>query len=344
MTQQHGGNISQHQDILDFSASINPLGITESVKNAILENISDVGSYPDPYCTELREKLAEHEGVSAENIVCGNGADDLIFRIVHAIKPRKALVCAPTFSEYGRALAEVGCEICEHFLNEKDGFKVTESFLDSLDNTLDICFICTPNNPTGQLIPRDILEAIVRKCSENSTILVCDECFLGFVEGAEKYSLVNFTNENCMILKAFTKLYAMAGLRLGYAVCGSSQIAEAVQNSGQFWSVSALAQKAGIAALDESGYVRRTRTHIAGERRFLAAELRSLGVKVYDSAANFLLFKSDAGLAEKMLAEGVLIRDCSNFSGLTDGFYRIAIRTHEENTQLIAALGRCING
>lgn len=344
MIQQHGGNIYGYENILDFSANINPLGIPESVKKAIAESIADAEKYPDPYCAELRKKLAEHEGLSAENIVCGNGADDLIFRIVHAFKPRKAIVCAPAFSEYSRALSEADCKIIEHQLSEQNSFDVTESILDALDSSFDICFVCTPNNPTGRLIAPEILQALAQKCSENGTILVCDECFLDFVTECKKYSLRRFLNRNTIILKAFTKLYAIPGIRLGCAICGDASAAEKIQLSGQFWSVSSIAQKAGTAALDEEKYVRETVEYIAAEQQYLTAELNSLGVKLYNGAANFLFFRSVSGLAEKLLAEGILIRDCSNFSGLTEGFYRIAVRTHSENKQLISALRRCING
>lgn len=344
MIQLHGGNVSQLRDVLDFSANINPLGVPESVKEAVIGSASDIEKYPDPYCSELRNSLAAHEKTGYENTICGNGADDLIFRIVHAFKPKKALVCAPTFTEYSRALAEGGCEVCEHILAENGGFAMDECFLAQLDGGFDMCFVCTPNNPTGRLIAPKMLGKLARKCAENGTVLVCDECFLGFVEEGERFTLANFINEKCIILKAFTKLYAMAGIRLGYAVCGSSSAVEMIQKSGQFWSVSALAQTAGIAALSEEGYVCETRAYVTEERRFLAAEMSALGVKVFPSDANFLLFKSDAGLAEKMLAEGILIRDCSNFSGLTDGFYRVAVRTRDENIRLISALGRCVNG
>lgn len=344
MIQQHGGNIGQLRDILDFSANINPLGAPESVKRAIAESIDCAEKYPDPYCAEFRGKLAVHENISAENIVCGNGADDLIFRIIHAFKPKKAMVCAPTFTEYSRALAEVGCEVLEHILAESRDFELGEDILPKLDSSLDMCFICTPNNPSGRLAAPEILANIAEKCRDNNVILVCDECFMGFVEDSESYSLRQFLNENCIILKAFTKLFAMAGIRLGYAVCGSLHIAEMIQQSGQFWSVSALAQTAGIAALDETDYVRKTVRYITEERRFLAAELAKIGVKVYSGTANFLLFKSRTGLAEELLSQGILIRDCTNFSGLTEGFYRVAVRTHEENIRLITALRRCLNG
>lgn len=344
MIQQHGGNIEQLRGILDFSANINPLGAPESVKRAIAENITDIEKYPDPYCCQLRTKLAEYEGISADNIVCGNGADDLIFRIVHALKPCKALIFAPTFSEYSRALYEVGCNVCVHILSEENGFELGRDILPKLDISLDMCFICTPNNPTGRLIEPEILENIAAKCRENDIILVSDECFLDLISDSESYSLRRHFSESCIILKAFTKFFAIPGIRLGYALCGSSKLAESIQKNGQFWSVSSLAQAAGIASLDEADYVRRTREYIAAERSFLAAELIRLGVNVYDGAANFLLFRSRSGLAEELLAERILIRDCQSFSGLTDGYYRVAVRTHEENIRLISALGRCLNG
>lgn len=344
MIQQHGGNIGQLKDILDFSANINPLGTPDSVKKAILGSIADIEKYPDPYCRELRGKLSKHESISADNIVCGNGADDLIFRIVHALRPKKTMVCAPTFSEYSRALTEADCEICEHILTEDSGFDLDRDILPKLDSSLDMCFICNPNNPTGRLIAPEILESVAAKCSDSGIVLVCDECFIDFVSSGGRYSLQSFMNDSCIILKAFTKLFAMPDIRLGYAVCGSSALAERIQQSGQFWSVSNLAQRAGTAALDEAEYVLKTREYMAYERRFLSAELSSLGVKVFDGAANFLLFKSRKGLAEELLAEGILIRDCSNFRGLSEGFYRVAVRTHEENIRLLNAMRRCLNG
>ena len=167
---------------------------------------------------------------------------------------------------------------------------------------------------------------------------------MGFVENSENYTLCNFINDNCIILKAFTKLYAMPGIRLGYAICGSPSVAEKISSCGQFWSVSSLAQAAGSAALDEIGYTEKTVEYIAYERRFMPDELTDIGIKVFDSAADFLLLKSCTDLYEKMLREGFLIRRCGNFSGLTDDFYRIAIRTHDENKKFISAVRRCMNG
>lgn len=344
MIQEHGGNIFAYENVLDLSANLNPLGMPESVKKAVLSSVRTWEKYPDPNCSELVKKLSEYDGISAENIVCGNGADDLIFRIVHAMRPKKAVVLAPTFSEYEKALREVGCEICTHFLDEQSGFVLSGDILEMLDGDVDMLFICSPNNPTGRLIPKELMKEISEKCRKENIVLVCDECFLGFTENGSEYSLRNCFNEKCVILKAFTKLYAMAGLRLGYMVCGDSGLAERIKNSGQFWSVSAPAQAAGIAALDETEYVCRTVEYIKTERDHLVKELSGHGIKVYPSEANFLLLKAETWLADRLLGEGILIRSCSNYNGLNEEFFRVAVRTHGENLRLIDAVGRCVNG
>lgn len=340
---EHGGNGDLLGAELDFSANINPLGMPESVKKAVISLADCWENYPDPYCTRLREKLSEHENISAEKIVCGNGADDLIYRVASAFKPERALVCAPSFGEYRKALAEHDCRILEYILSDSDGFAVTERILSKLKG-IDMAFICTPNNPTGRTIRSDLLCRIAEKCLAEDIMLVCDECFLDFAEDSRSLSIRNFLNEKIIILKAFTKIYAMAGLRLGYAVFGSSENAAAIQECGQYWSVSAPAQTAGIAALDESDYIGQTVGYIKKERKYLTAELSRLGLTVYPSDANFLLLRSDLPLDEQLMRKKILIRSCENYNGLSEGFFRIAVRTHEENLQLISALRRILNG
>lgn len=340
----HGGNIYRYRDVLDFSANINPLGVPESVRRAVAESISDIDKYPDPECTALRERLSAAEDIPAENIVCGNGADDLIFRIVRALRPHKAMICVPAFTEYSRSLKETGCEVYEHRLTEENGFELTEQILEELDSTFDMCIFCTPNNPTGKLISPGLLGKISENCEKNGIYLLCDECFLGFIEDGQSFSLRRYMNSRSIILKAFTKIYAIPGIRLGYAFFGDEETADKVSRCGQFWSVSLPAQRAGTAALDEEEFIRRTVMYVKEERDFLISVLRAAGAEVIDPAANFILFRSIAGLFEKMLREGVLIRKCDDFSGLPDNYYRIAVRTHDENIRFSEALRRCIYG
>lgn len=344
MVNEHGGNIYRNNIIYDFSANINPLGLPENVKNALVNSIDMWDKYPDPYCTELTEKLSAKIGISPENIVCGNGAADLIYRIIYTFKPKNALICTPSFLEYEKALKEFGSKIITYNLREENNFILDKKILDLLDKNVDMLILASPNNPTGKIISPEILEIICKKCSENNIIFLCDECFMDFLKGGEKFTAKNFLNGNVIILKAFTKIYSMAGLRLGYAIFGYSEKADLVRKTGQFWSVSAPAQIAGIAALDENNYIKNTLKIIENERNFLQNELLKLNIKIFHSDANFILFKCNLPLDDLLLKEKILIRNCGNFKGLNDKFFRIAVRSHNENTVLISALRRILNG
>ncbi len=344
MTDKHGGNIYKYKNYLDFSANINPLGMPESVRNAVIESVEFCDRYPDPFCTELVGKISDYEKIPSSCIVCGNGADDLIYRIVSALRPEKAVLCVPCFAEYGKALAENKCQITEYILFEKNNFSIMQDFIDYLNYDIDIVFLCSPNNPTGKTVAVDLLENIAGKCLQKDIILVCDECFMDFVCDGKNKSSRNFLNSKMIILKAFTKIYAMAGLRLGYAVFGSDGLAEKVRKSGQYWSVSVPAQSAGISALDETAYLRNTVEFVKKEREFLVSEFSRMELKVFEPEANFIFFKSSLPLDVLLEKDRILIRNCNNYRGLENGFFRTAVRTHEENIQLVSALRRILNG
>lgn len=340
MTNAHGGNIYAHKVRADFSANINPLGTPKEVTEAAAKACADCAAYPDPFCTRLTAALSAHEGLPTERIVCGNGAADLIYRIVHALRPRRAELTAPAFSEYGAALGEVGCETVRRYLSAAEGFELTDRTAEELGRgqDTDIVFLCSPNNPTGRVIRPERLKRIAENCRERGVTLVIDECFLGFVRNGEEMSAKRFMSGNVIVLRAFTKLYAMAGLRLGYALFGSAELAEKVRGSGQYWSVSTPAQAAGEAALRVEGYAERTAEYICAEREYLTEELVKSGFEPFPSDANFVLFRAYRGLAEQLMKEGIMIRDCGNFEGLTDKYFRIAVRTHEENEMLTQAI------
>lgn len=340
--QEHGGNVLGQDIICDFSANLNPLGMPESVRNALEKSILQWEKYPDPFCRKLVKKLAEKENFPPEKIVCGNGAADLIFRIAETVKPQNAVVCAPSFSEYSKALKQNGCKISQYFLSEKNGFALDEKILDMLDENAQMLVLCTPNNPTGQTINGELLRKICEKCEANNIMFLCDECFIDFTENAARAE--RFMNPKVIVLKAFTKIFAMAGLRLGYVLFGDEALAENVRKNGQFWSVSAPAQIAGEAAFDEKDYLPKTLELIKTERGYLTEKLQSFGFKVYPSEANFILFYTKLPLDEMLLRQKILIRSCENFNGLTNGYFRIAVRSHEENIMLVKAIERCLNG
>lgn len=345
----HGGDWAGYRaefgcDALDFSANVSPLGLPAGVAAAITNALPTADRYPDPLCRELRAALAGAEGVPADWILCGNGAADLIFRLALAVRPRRALLPAPTFAEYEAALQTVGCAVQRVFLREENEFAVTEEFIDAVTPETDIVFLCQPNNPTGQVTPPALVERLVRRCAECGAVLVVDECFLDFLPDRDAWTAKQFLRDapQLVILKAFTKLYAMAGVRLGYALCGDATLLEKMRGAGQPWAVSSLAQAAGLAALQETAYAGAVRALIAEQRPRMAAGLRALGLRVMDGQANYLLFRATPDFGEKLRRRGAVVRSCANYPGLDAAWYRTAVRTAEENTRLLQIMGEIL--
>lgn len=337
---QHGGDIYNHNIKLDYSSNVNLLGTPDGVIRAACEGVSQSCNYPDTQCSNLREAISRYEQIPMEHIICGNGAADLIFSIVLSKKPKLALIPCPTFSEYEQALKVVNCEIRYYETKDETNFTIQEDFIDKIDHKVDIIFLCNPNNPTGTLINRKLMEKILLQCKKHDILLVIDECFMDFVIDCEAYTMKDFCRKtkNLFILKAFTKLYAMPGLRLGYGLCSDSDLIYRMQQVTQPWNVSTPAQLAGIAALKETEYVTQSLALLQQEKTYLIKELTRLDFKLYESQANYIFFQGDKGLYEKCLQKGILIRDCSNYKGLEEGYYRIVIKKHEENKQLIETL------
>lgn len=328
--------------IIDFSSNINPYGLSEGVKAAIIESLEYADRYPDVNCRALSEALSEYENVQKDYIFCSNGAEESIYRIVNFLKPKNAVVIAPTFSEYEHALETVGCKIKYHYLKEENDFILDEDIIDDITQKTDILFICNPNNPTGQLTEKKIIEKILAHCEKMDTIVVIDECFMDFVSDNEDYSVKNLLGiySNLVILKAFTKIFAMAGIRLGYCMSSNIRIMDGIKETGPVWNVSTIAQAAGVAAVKETEYLKESLEYIDEQRKYLLDKLDILGLKVYSPSANYILFKctKDIDLKYELLQYGIMIRSCTNFEGLDDSYYRIAVKKEEDNKLLFRAL------
>lgn len=334
---EHGGEIPAQRD---FSVNINPLGMPFCAKKAVELSLDACEKYPDNKCSALLKKLSEKEDICSEDIIFGNGAADLIYRAVFAAKPRKALLAAPTFSEYERALEAAGCSIDFYVTTEETDFAVNEDITDMITEDTDIFFLCTPNNPTGNCIATSLIEKIADKCRETGTRFVLDLCFYGFTGREPLYKNPHLSNCGGVMINAFTKLYAMAGLRLGFAVCPDREFIRKMKMCGADWSVSVPAQAAGAAALDDEEYISKSLVYISREREYLKDALEKKGIKVFPSETNFLLVKTDMPI-DKMLSEhDIAVRSCENFRGLDLNFYRIAVKRHEDNAALIYALGK----
>lgn len=344
----HGGDVAGFLEEygrppLDFSANVSPLGLPEGVRQAVIDSLGQAGEYPDPLCRGLRAAIGAHEGCDPGQILCGAGAAELIFRLALAVRPKTALVTAPTFAEYEAALIQTNCRISRHLLRPEEDFRITDRILDSLDAGPELVFLCQPNNPTGQPVARSLALEVLRRCEKTGGLLVMDECFADLLDDPMAYTLkARLGSPNLLILKAFTKTYAMAGLRLGYCLSSNRGLLERMAACGQPWNVSSAAQAAGIAALEETVYLARLRQLIARERPRLISGLERVGCTVMGSRANFVFFSARPGLDAALRQHGILIRACENYPGLDGRYYRAAVRTADDNDALLAAIGQCL--
>ncbi len=335
----HGGDVYGAPVLFDYSANTNPFGIPDGVKKAMYGMIDKAYYYPDPYCRELVRKIAKNENVPEDHILCGNGAAELIYSYFEAVLPRKIAETAPTFSGYSEALQSTDCRVVRYGLSKNNSFDLNEGILDFLaEEKPDVFVICNPNNPTGRLVKPSLMEQILVCCHKNNIRFFVDECFLDLTgENAGMKSYLD-KYKNLFILKAFTKSYALAGVRLGYCMSADSSLLEKMSQKVQPWNVSSMAQKAGIAALSEHGFLENAREYIKHERNRLSDRLEEFGFWVCPSDANYLLFYGKEDLDIKLKEKGIAIRNCSNYQGLGLGWFRIAVRLHEENEVLLDAI------
>lgn len=338
----HGGDIYEGGVRLDFSANTNPMGMPGSVKDAAVRSLDHADCYPDPYARELISAVSAYHGVPEDFVLAGAGAAELIYAYCLEGGFRKALMPAPTFSEYGLALDAAGCKIIRHYVKEEDGFALDRGIADSIKaENPDVVFICNPNNPTGKLADPGLIRDILETCEKSGSKLFLDECFIELAQGE---SMVNCLADHpgLTILRAFTKNYGMAGLRLGYVLSSDSEMLRGMSEKTQPWNISTPAQAAGVAALKEADFLKESVALINQERVRLFAALNDMGLKTVGSDVNYILFKGPVDLYEDMKAEGILIRNCDNYEGLGPGWYRIAVKLPNENTELLRTLGKVL--
>ena len=343
----HGGNAvyeNEEKSVLDLSANINPLGMPKGVMDAIETEATNCDRYPDSSARELRERIARFENIDPEWIFCGGGASDIIFRLPAAARAKKVMVTAPAFSDYERAATVFGAETVRYGLSAAGDFVLDSGFPGAIEaEKPDLVFVCNPNNPTGKLAEAGLIEEILERCRDAGAYLVCDECFLDFTEQAEKHTAKAFLEHypNLVILKAFTKIFSLPGIRLGYAICRDGALIDRLYYHGTDWPVSNLAQAAGAAALEDAeAYIKKTVNYVSKERGVMEKELARLGYRVFGSAANFVFLRNPYpfDLGEDLDARGIRIRPCGNFHGLDGSYFRIAVSASENNVRVLSAI------
>jgi threonine-phosphate decarboxylase len=351
ITYDHGGNIFSiaraqglaPDRLIDFSASINPLGMSPMVRTALASSVDNLIHYPDASHRELKQALAKYHSLSPDFITIANGSTELIYNLATLLRGKKAVIISPSFSEYVRALDQHNWEIQHVILSPENGFSIDIGLLEQvLSGGADLLFLCNPGNPSGVLYSQVVIEQICTLCRSTGTFMILDEAFMDFSEETSSKNMIAHA-DNAVVLRSMTKFFGFPGLRLGYAV-SNAEFAERLDLMGGPWNVNSLALAAGAAALQDNRHNRESLSFVAQERRLMSGYLAQFPqLRVYPSSANYLLVEilngmSARDLSERLLTHGILIRDCSGFMGLTDAFFRIAIRTGNENKRLLECL------
>ena len=353
---KHGGNRDylarlhglNKADLIDFSANINPLGISSTARRAMLESFDAILNYPDITYYDLKISIAEYEQINEKNILLGNGGAEVIFNIVRALKPKNALLFAPTFSEYESALRTQDIKVKHYKLSADKGFNYDEGVLEAITENIDIMFVCSPNNPSGNIIEPDLLKRILDKAVQNNVVVVVDESFMDFVAEGRIVSARKHSDSytNLIVLKSATKFFAIPGLRIGYAYTSSQNIIKLYEKISVPWCINSFASVAFMATVQDNEHLEKSRAFITEQKEKLYNDICGIkGIHAFRPTVNFILFRIDRkmDLHAGMLKWNVLIRNCANYVNLDSTYYRVAVKSVENNTLLVKALEDCLN-
>lgn len=335
--------------IVGFGANVNPLGISPKLKAEMARKLDVITAYPDPDYRELRKHIAAYAGCLPEQILVGNGCTELISLFIQVTRPKEALIVSPTYSEYEREVRLSGGQVRYYALKEEQDFHLNpEDFCKALHEETKLCIICNPNNPTSTASTPEEMAGILSFCRERKILVVVDETYAEFAPEGFSVSCAKLLNtyDNFVILRGVSKFFAAPGLRLGYAMSGSLSLLKLVKERQNPWSLNSLADAAGALMFTDADYIHRTRELISSERERIYLELLTWkNVKVYRPYANFILVRirkegvTSYDIFLHAIRQGLMLRDCSNFPGLTDEtFFRFCFMLPEQNTALLACL------
>ena len=358
MTLAHGGNVYEiasqlgcsPDSILDYSASINPLGPAPGLPEVFSKYFHRLQHYPDIENRSLLEALSRFHGLSAEHIVVGNGSTELIYWLPKVLGVRSAVVVLPTFAEYRKAFELQGVRLHKLVTSPEAQFQPTVEQLEAVrrETSPEAILFTHPGSPSGTALPADVRRWIIENSRRDGIFCLVDEVFVDF---CEEESLKGFLNEcpNLALIRSMTKFYGVPGLRLGYLLT-SEELAARMKGLMPPWSVNTLAQIAGVYCLEQEAYRAETLRLVEAERQRMIERLESLdGLDVFRGRANYLLARlpdgcppADSLKRDILLSDRILIRDCSSFEGLSDRYIRVAVRLPEQNERLLQALERCV--
>ena len=347
---EHGGDIYRNKVNIDFSVNTSPYGIPPMVKASVDSTVLNISSYPDPLYEDLREAIAKADGILRDQVVCGNGASELIYTCIKALSNlmnnnRHVSFLIPCFNEYEKAAKAARLNINKVSLEEDNDFLPYDEDINKLIENAGIVILGNPNNPTGRLLEKEWLKKLIKRADEENTYIILDETFLPLTEHEDDYA--DISANNLIKIRAYTKSMAIPGVRIGYAICSNRKLLDEIKLNLPDWNVSVIAEQAGISCAQSKEWLKEKifdrDNGISALREKLSNNLTELGINVFKSEANYILIKSDINLYEELLEKKILIRDCENFEGLKKGYYRIAVKSQKENEYLIRAIKERVN-
>ena len=332
-------------EITCFSSNVNPLGLSEHVKQKLSDNLDLISSYPDRNYTGLKNAIGKYCETSPEYVVVGNGATELISLLIKEKLPKKALLLGPTYSEYERELSMIGGEILHYTLKSENEFQLDlEDFFHYLTKDIQLLIICNPNNPTSSAISNIEMKKILEKCQENEIFVMIDETYVEFSPEIERITSIPLVSDysNVMVLRGVSKFFASPGLRLGYGITSNHSFLENLKEHQNPWSLNSIAAYAGELLFSDTGYINETKNLIMTERDRFCEELATWeNIRFYNPVANFILVKilkkgvSSFDVFEYLIRHGIMVRDCSSFESLDGEFFRFCILSPEDNDRLL---------
>lgn len=356
----HGSDVEQiekyygipKESIVKFGANVNPLGLSNSVRQSLSEHLDIITGYPDRDYKNLRQVIASYCSTDIDYVVTGNGSTELISLLISQRNARHALVIGPTYSEYERELSLTGGRISNYYLDESHDFQLDlDDLRNALADDIDFLILCNPNNPTSSALTQNELQSLAELCKKRGIFIMIDETYVEFAPSVDEITAIPLVSiyDNLMVIRGVSKFFAAPGLRLGYGVTSNRQFLTELKKHQNPWSLNSLGAYAGELMLQDTDYINRTRELILSERsRCLAALKEFHHVKIYPAYGNFILIKickddiTSFDVFEHAIKQGMMIRDCSSFEGLPGEYVRFCIMNPEDNTRLLECVAEIL--
>ncbi len=336
------------KSIINFSGNVNPLGLSQQLQEKLIANIDLVTNYPDPDYHSLKKNISNYVSTQSKYVLLGNGTTELIAHYIDYVRPKKALIIGPTYSEYEKKISSCDATVIYYPLQEENNFEIcVQHIIDLCTTDINLVVLCNPNNPTASLISAHALTPLFDHLKIHGQHILIDETYMDFVQNAHNLSAINLVERysNCIVLRSFSKFFSAPGLRLGYGITSDFKCHKAMENQRHHWAINSLAAFAGSELMKDTSFIQESHTFIKQERERVAQHLKTFaGLKVFPNNGNFFFIKIIApnhtahSLFEFLIQKHLMIRNTASFPFLHGEYIRFSLSTQENNDRLLQSL------